>query len=314
MKKTFKTITAILIIFALAFTAGATLPDVDVGREITVVPAYFSIGDDIVKKAGITLTRPRFNLIKADLENEWWIDVSELTFENITDYTIARAAYYNTETVRSLEADIIELLGDPFFGFMLADFAPDFFDWLRHRRIAAGTGIPKLNGFDIALEVRVPFTHNVGYIENLHGGSFDVLLEIPEEMRGEYDYFIFGIKPGDDYDSFGLFFLTVNNGNALDVIDELYIAATLKNPGGFWLAAFPKASSEPYIIGDVNNDGFVDSSDALEILKYEIGLPNVIEGNPRAMAAADVNGDGSIDSSDALEILKYEIGLPSVFG
>ncbi|MDR2533127.1 MAG: dockerin type I repeat-containing protein [Oscillospiraceae bacterium] len=70
---------------------------------------------------------------------------------------------------------------------------------------------------------------------------------------------------------------------------------------------------EPYSLGDVNGDGFIDSSDALEILKYEIGLPNVIEGNPRALAAADIFGNGVVDSRVALEILKFEIGLSSVF-
>ncbi|MDR2533096.1 MAG: dockerin type I repeat-containing protein [Oscillospiraceae bacterium] len=69
---------------------------------------------------------------------------------------------------------------------------------------------------------------------------------------------------------------------------------------------------EPYSLGDVNGDGFIDSSDALEILKYEIGLPNVIEGNPRALAAADIFGNGVVDSRVALEILKLEIGLPSL--
>ncbi|MDR2532644.1 MAG: dockerin type I repeat-containing protein [Oscillospiraceae bacterium] len=69
----------------------------------------------------------------------------------------------------------------------------------------------------------------------------------------------------------------------------------------------------PYSLGDVNGDGFIDSADALEILKYEIGLPNVIEGNPRALAAADIFGNGVVDSRVALEIMKFEIGLPSVF-
>ncbi|MDR2533020.1 MAG: dockerin type I repeat-containing protein [Oscillospiraceae bacterium] len=66
--------------------------------------------------------------------------------------------------------------------------------------------------------------------------------------------------------------------------------------------------------GDVNGDGVIDSLDALEILKYEVGLPSVLLtiGWELNMARADVNGDGVIDSLDALEILKYEVGLPSV--
>jgi len=68
-------------------------------------------------------------------------------------------------------------------------------------------------------------------------------------------------------------------------------------------------SVEPYSKGDVRGDGNIDVSNAVEILKYIAGLPNVISGNVLALAAADTNGDGEIDVQDAIEILRYIAGL-----
>ncbi|MCQ2484525.1 MAG: dockerin type I domain-containing protein [Clostridia bacterium] len=58
-------------------------------------------------------------------------------------------------------------------------------------------------------------------------------------------------------------------------------------------------------MGDVNNDGKINSSDALEILRYSVGLAATLE----YQSAADVNKDGNINSSDALEVLLISVGL-----
>lgn len=59
-------------------------------------------------------------------------------------------------------------------------------------------------------------------------------------------------------------------------------------------------------LGDVNADGFVDSSDASEILtiyaQVSTGGGNISD---EIKAAADINGDGLVDSSDASLILEY---------
>jgi hypothetical protein len=68
---------------------------------------------------------------------------------------------------------------------------------------------------------------------------------------------------------------------------------------------------ERFLRGDVDGDGRVTTADALEILRYTAGLPNVIEGDERALAAADVNRDGVIDTSDAMRILQIVAGLTS---
>lgn len=67
------------------------------------------------------------------------------------------------------------------------------------------------------------------------------------------------------------------------------------------------AKAEP---GDVNRDGEINSSDALDILRYDVGL-TVLE--PEVMKLADVDGKEGVDSGDALCILKYDVGIITDF-
>lgn len=58
-------------------------------------------------------------------------------------------------------------------------------------------------------------------------------------------------------------------------------------------------------MGDVNDDGAVNSSDALAILTYSVGNPDVTIN----LKKADLNADGLVNSSDALQVLKVSVGL-----
>ena len=58
-------------------------------------------------------------------------------------------------------------------------------------------------------------------------------------------------------------------------------------------------------MGDVNDDGAVNSSDALAILPYSVGNPDVTIN----LKKADLNADGLVNSSDALQVLKVSVGL-----
>lgn len=58
-------------------------------------------------------------------------------------------------------------------------------------------------------------------------------------------------------------------------------------------------------IGDVNSDGKVNSTDALGILKYSVGILALGFNE----SVADVNSDGRINSTDALAVLKITVGL-----
>ena len=68
------------------------------------------------------------------------------------------------------------------------------------------------------------------------------------------------------------------------------------------------------VYGDVNDDGTVDSSDAILIIKYagamavgnELDATEFPDGSfPAGALVADVSDDGAIDSSDAILIIKY---------
>lgn len=58
-----------------------------------------------------------------------------------------------------------------------------------------------------------------------------------------------------------------------------------------------------FLYGDLNNDGTVDSMDALLVLEHDTDLRLLPEN---MYAFADVNDDGIVDSLDALEILQYD--------
>ena len=61
-------------------------------------------------------------------------------------------------------------------------------------------------------------------------------------------------------------------------------------------------------LGDVNNDGVVDATDALLILRASLGLDTF---DDTQSFFGDVDEDGMITSNDALEVLRYSINLPA---
>jgi PKD repeat protein len=63
------------------------------------------------------------------------------------------------------------------------------------------------------------------------------------------------------------------------------------------------------ILGDVNNDGLVNSTDALIVLSYDAGRDVSAFLDRINAGVGDVNGDGVTNSTDALFILSYDVGL-----
>ena len=59
-----------------------------------------------------------------------------------------------------------------------------------------------------------------------------------------------------------------------------------------------------FMLGDVNHDKKVDSSDAVLILRYLAGY----EDEKFHKEIADFNRDGKVDSSDAVAILRFLAG------
>ena len=58
------------------------------------------------------------------------------------------------------------------------------------------------------------------------------------------------------------------------------------------------------ILGDVNNDGQVDASDALYISLYSRN-PSVVLPNNGDISLGDVNGDGKVDGTDVVLLIRY---------
>ena len=68
--------------------------------------------------------------------------------------------------------------------------------------------------------------------------------------------------------------------------------------------------TEPKMLGDVNGDGKVNTTDAKLIMQFELGL---IDETMLDAAAADVNGDDKVNALDANYIRRYAAKIISVF-
>ena len=87
----------------------------------------------------------------------------------------------------------------------------------------------------------------------------------------------------------------------------VYVSST--NQAYTEVASFQVTNSwekAPYILGDVDMNGSVNSMDALLLLQYKAML---VELNETQKLAADVNSDGEINSIDALTILQINAGI-----
>ena len=74
--------------------------------------------------------------------------------------------------------------------------------------------------------------------------------------------------------------------------------------------SFSASAKGTFLYGDVNGDGAINSSDALDVLKCSTEL---VKFSRTQKALADVDMDGAVNSADALEILKYSVDLVSSF-
>lgn len=72
----------------------------------------------------------------------------------------------------------------------------------------------------------------------------------------------------------------------------------------------PEPEPDPVIYGDADNDGDIDSTDAMLILQYDALL---VEEGEIVLDACDVDGDGDVDSTDAMLILQYDALLIESF-
>lgn len=63
--------------------------------------------------------------------------------------------------------------------------------------------------------------------------------------------------------------------------------------------------TEAMLLGDINEDGFIDISDVILVLRIALGL----DQDP---GCSDINNDGSVDISDVILTLRMALGLDSL--
>ncbi len=83
--------------------------------------------------------------------------------------------------------------------------------------------------------------------------------------------------------------------------------------GGRAFSAGPAATfqvDQKYTLGDVDNNGKIDSADALLVLQHAVDQITLTETQ---QLAANVVKDANIDSADALKILQYAVDLITSF-
>jgi hypothetical protein len=64
------------------------------------------------------------------------------------------------------------------------------------------------------------------------------------------------------------------------------------------------------LLGDVNGDGEVNTTDAKLVMQYDLGL---IDETGLDLSVADVNGDGAVNTTDAKLIMQLDLGLIDKF-
>lgn len=127
----------------------------------------------------------------------------------------------------------------------------------------------------------------------------------PDYTRlGNATFFVYNNSAGLEY--------AKNNGFTYEIISESASSSLLTMPPTETIPAVtttttPIVTTPYYILGDVNQDDSVNSSDASLVLEEYSRLQT---GNPSSFTAtkrdsADVNKDGRIDSTDASKILEY---------
>jgi subtilisin family serine protease len=87
----------------------------------------------------------------------------------------------------------------------------------------------------------------------------------------------------------------------LEYIDSYY-------PVGAFVEGFIELIAQGGVNGDANDDGVLDSADALLIMRYSMGLADI-----ENIGVCDVNGDGAVDMADALLIIRHVNGVSTDF-
>lgn len=71
----------------------------------------------------------------------------------------------------------------------------------------------------------------------------------------------------------------------------------------------PVSAKAEFLLGDVNADGVVKSTDARTVLRYALGLDVSTEFTEQSKLVADWDGDSKVSVKDARSVLRFALGL-----
>lgn len=181
-----------------------------------------------------------------------------------------------------------------------------YFDDLR---ITRGDAPAKADTLDFTPVVKT-YEYDINDVNNLvkYNGT-DSVFTLPQQVFTVADDVFAGkdikkITIGEQVTSIG-------TGNFEDIDGIIIIgvpgsyAETYANDNGL---TFKDINDVTY--GDVDENGKINSSDALTVLQSVVGI---VQLNERQSKAADVDGSNKIDTSDALSILQYTVNIIDIF-
>lgn len=181
-----------------------------------------------------------------------------------------------------------------------------YFDDLR---ITRGDAPAKADTLDFTPVVKT-YEYDINDVNNLvkYNGT-DSVFTLPQQVFTVADDVFAGkdikkITIGEQVTSIG-------TGNFEDIDGIIIIgvpgsyAETYANDNGL---TFKDINDVTY--GDVDENGKINSSDALTVLQSVVGI---VQLNERQSKAADVDGSKKIDTSDALSILQYTVNIIDIF-
>ena len=95
-----------------------------------------------------------------------------------------------------------------------------------------------------------------------------------------------------------------------DATYNVYVSTNGENGSLTKVASFQYGTKPPYTLGDVDGINGINSTDAMVVLQYVVGLRTL---NETQLLAADVDGKNEVNSTDAMVILQYVVGIIKSF-
>ena len=142
----------------------------------------------------------------------------------------------------------------------------------------------------------------------------------PDEYGGIYSFSMQeGYDPDDYYGVENLYDLlcpvvftgsscAIKGGGAIAVkpVGGVYYPPAGAASGLVYIGITRNTGEDDFLLGDVNMDGVVDTTDALLAVRYSMGLTELSE---EQILRGDIDGDGVVTAADALNILRMAMGL-----